>query len=96
MTGHLYSLHPSIWYVVEVGIEIPDFDDKDYNPVEVEQIIHRNTQASKVLIASLCKEEYNKVKCLESENGIWDTLNIVHEGDKITKIAKMQILEGEL
>jgi hypothetical protein len=31
MTGHLYSLHPSIWYVVEVGIEIPDFDDKDYN-----------------------------------------------------------------
>lgn len=89
----MYSLHPSIWYVVEVGIEIPDFDDKDYNHVEVQQIIHRNTQASKVLIASLCKEEYNKMKFLESEDDIWDTLKIMHECDKITK---MELLEGEL
>jgi hypothetical protein len=27
---------------------------------------------------------------------IWDTLKIVHEGDNITKITKMELLEGEL
>jgi glutamine cyclotransferase len=27
---------------------------------------------------------------------IWDTLKITHEGDKVTKIAKMELLEGEL
>jgi hypothetical protein len=25
---------------------------------------------------------------------IWDTLKIVHEGDNITKITKMELLEG--
>lgn len=30
MRGHLYSLHPSIWNVVKVGMEISDSDDEDY------------------------------------------------------------------
>jgi hypothetical protein len=28
--GHLYSLHPSIWNIVEVGIEISDSNDEDF------------------------------------------------------------------
>jgi hypothetical protein len=44
----------------------------------------------------LCREEYNKVNGLESVKEIWDTLKITHEGDKVTKIAKMELLEGEL
>jgi hypothetical protein len=48
---------------------------------------------TRVLLVSLCREEYNKVTRLESTKKIWDTLKMAHEGDKITK---MELLEGEL
>jgi hypothetical protein len=65
-------------------MEIPDSDDEEYNPVDTERIIHHNSQATTILLASLCREEYNKVNRLESAKEIWDTLNTTHEGDKIT------------
>jgi hypothetical protein len=61
MKGHLYSFHLSIGEVVELGMEIPNSNDKNYNPVEAEQIVHRNSQATIVLLAFLCREECNKV-----------------------------------
>jgi hypothetical protein len=92
MKAHLYSLHPSIWYVVELEMEILDSDNKG-NPVEAEQIIHRNSQAATILFASLCRKEHNKMNDLESDKEIWDTLKMVHEGDKITKV---ELLAREL
>jgi hypothetical protein len=62
----------------------------------VEQIIHCNSQATMVLFASLCKEDYNKVNNLENAKDIWETLKTTHKGDKITKITKMEFQEGEL
>lgn len=38
MNGHLYSLQPTIWDAVELGMKIPDSDDEDYNSMEVEQM----------------------------------------------------------
>jgi hypothetical protein len=51
LNGHLYSLHPSIWDVVELVIQIPESDDEDYDSVEVVQIVHRNSKATMVLLA---------------------------------------------
>jgi hypothetical protein len=31
MRVHSYSLHPSIWNVVEDGMKLSDSDDKDYS-----------------------------------------------------------------
>jgi hypothetical protein len=45
-----------------------------------------------VLLASLCREEYNIVG-LQSTKEIWDALKTAHGGDKITK---MEVIEGEL
>jgi hypothetical protein len=36
------------------------------------------------------------VNGLQTTKEIWDTLKTTHEGDKITKITKMEIIEGEL
>jgi hypothetical protein len=77
-------------------MEIPDSNNGDYNLVEVEQMIHHNYQTAMVVLASLCREEYNKANGLESVKEIWDTLGITREGNKITKIAKMELLEGGL
>jgi hypothetical protein len=33
MKGHSYSLHPSIWEVVELGMAILESDDENYNPM---------------------------------------------------------------
>jgi hypothetical protein len=53
MKSCLYSSHPSIFDIIEIGMEIPEVDDENYTLVEVEEIIHYNSQATTVLLASL-------------------------------------------
>jgi hypothetical protein len=92
MRSHLFSLHPSIWEIVENGMH---FDSTD-NPVFINEQIHKNAQATTVLLASLCRDEYNKVSGLDNAKQIWDTLKISHEGNDTTMITKMELMEGEL
>jgi hypothetical protein len=86
MRHHLTSLHKSIWDIVEYGVQVPKKGDKDYDSEEVEQIHHFNSQATTILLASLSREEYNKVQGLKSAKEIWDVLKTAHEGDEVTKM----------
>jgi hypothetical protein len=70
--------------------------DKDYDSDEVAQIRHFNSQATTILLASLSREEYNKVHGLETAKDIWDVLKTAHEGDEVIKITKKETIEGEL
>jgi hypothetical protein len=92
MCSHLFSLHPSIWEIVE---NVMQFDSTD-NPVFINEQIHKNAQATTVLLASLCRDEYNKVSGLDNAKQIWDTLKISHEGNDATMITKIELVEGEL
>jgi hypothetical protein len=96
MRHHLTSLHTSIWDVVEIGVQVPLPGDEDYDSDEVTQIRHFNSQATTILLASLSREEYNKVQGLKSAMKIWDVLKTAHEGDEVTKITKRETIEGEL
>jgi hypothetical protein len=96
MRHHLTSLHESIWDIVEFGAQVPQVGDKDYDSDEAAQIRHFNSQATSILLASLCREEYNKVQGLKSAKEIWDILKTAHEGDEVTKITKRETIEGEL
>jgi hypothetical protein len=87
MRHHLTSLHESIWDIV---------GDDDYDSDEAAQIRHFNSQATSILLASLCREEYNKMQGLKNAKEIWDVLKTVHEGDEVTKITKRKTIEGEL
>jgi hypothetical protein len=62
----------------------------------INEQIHKNAQATTVLLASLCREEYNKVSGLDNTKQIWDTLKISHEGNDVTMLTKMELVEGEL
>jgi hypothetical protein len=96
MRHHLTSLHASIWNIVEFGAQVPTVGDGDYDSDKVAQIRHFNSQATTILLASLCREEYNKVQGLKSAKEIWDVLKTAHEGDEVTKITKRETIEGEL
>jgi hypothetical protein len=96
MRHHLTSLHTSIWNVVEFGVPVPSVGDEDYDSDEVSQIWHFNSQATTILLASLSREEYNKVQGLKSAKEFWDILKMAHEGDEVTKITKRETVEGEL
>jgi hypothetical protein len=96
MRHHLTSLHASIWDIVEFGAQEPYVGDEGYDSDEVAQIRHFNSQATTILLASLSREEYNKVQGLKSAKEIWDVLKIAHEGDEVTKITKMEMIKGEL
>jgi hypothetical protein len=95
MRHHLTSLHASIWDIVEFGAQEPSVGDEGYDSDEVAQIRHFNSQATTIVLASLSREEYNKVQGLKSAKEIWDVLKIAHEGDKVTKITKRETIEGE-
>jgi hypothetical protein len=96
MRHHLTSLHTSSCDVVEIGVQVPSPGDEDYDSDEVAQIWHFNSQATTILLASLSREEYNKVQGLKSAKEIWDMLKTVHEGYEVTKITKRETIEGEL
>jgi hypothetical protein len=96
MRHHLTSLHTSIWDVVEFGAQVPSVGDEGYDSDEVAQIWHFNSQATTILIASLSREEYNKVQGLKSAKEIWDILKTAHKGDEMTKITKRETIEGKL
>jgi hypothetical protein len=70
--------------------------DEGYDSDEVVQIRHFNSQATTILLASLCLEEYNKVHGLKSAKETWDVLKTAHKGDEVTKIIKRETIEGEL
>jgi hypothetical protein len=70
--------------------------DKAYDSDKVIQIQHFDSQATIILLASLCREEYNKVQGLKSVKEIWDVLKTAHEEDEVTKITKRETIEGEL
>jgi hypothetical protein len=94
MRHHLTSLHASILDIVEFGAHVPSVGDEGYDSDEVAQIRHFDCQATTILLASLCLEEYNKVQGLKSAKEIWDVLKTVHEGDEVTKITKRETIEG--
>jgi hypothetical protein len=96
MRHHLTSLHESIWDLVEFGAQVQQVGDKDYDSDEAAQIRHFNSEATSILLASLCREEYNKVQGLKTAKEIWDVLKTAHEGDEVTKITKREMIEGEL
>jgi hypothetical protein len=96
MRHHLTSLHKSICDIVEFGAQVPQVGDEDYDSDEATQIRHFNSQATSILLASLCREEYNKVRGLKNTKKIWDVLKTAHKGDEVTKITKQEAIEGEL
>jgi hypothetical protein len=96
MRHHLTSLHESIWDIVEFGAQAPQVGDEDYDSDEAAQIRHFNSQATSILLASLCREEYNKVQGLKNAKEIWDVLKTTHEGDEVAKITKRETIKGEL
>jgi hypothetical protein len=63
-------------------------------PTIINGQIHKNAQATTVLLASLCRDEYNKVSGLDNAKQIWDTLKFSHEGNDITMFTKMELVEG--
>jgi hypothetical protein len=96
MRHHLTSLHESIWDIVEFGAQAPQVRDEYYDSDEATQIRHINSQATSIILASLCREEYNKVQGLKNSKEIWDILKTAHEGDEVTKITKHKTVDGEL
>jgi hypothetical protein len=96
MRNHLTSLHESIWDIVEFGTQGPQVGEEGYDSEDAAQIWRFNSQATTILLASLCREEYNKVQGLKNAKEIWDVLKTAHEGDRVTKITKRETIEGEL
>jgi hypothetical protein len=92
MKMHLISLNPSVWTIVHTRLEFLDGDEE--SDFEQLQQIHRNAQASSIILSSLEKDEFDRVNGLEKAKDIWDTLQRAHEGTKPVKKAKRNSLKA--
>jgi hypothetical protein len=80
----------SIWTIMRTCVECPDEDEEpDFEQL---QQIHYNAQATSVLLSSLEKYEFDRVNDLEKDKDICDTLQRAHEGTKLVKNAKRQLI----
>jgi hypothetical protein len=76
MKMHLISLNLSVWTSMHTCVDFPD-EDEGLGFEQLQQI-HRNTQATSVLLSSLEKDEFDSVNDLEKAKDIWDTLQRAH------------------
>jgi hypothetical protein len=92
MKNYLYSISPEVWQVVCDGV---DFLDEDEQPASDQlQKIHHNAQAISILTSSVDKEEFNRMDGLDMSKDVWTTLQMTHEGSKLVRKAKIEMLDG--
>jgi hypothetical protein len=90
----IYSVQSKVWQVVYDGV---DFLDEDEQPTSDQlQKIHHNAQAISILTPSVDKEEFNHVHGLDLAKDFWITLWMEHEGSKPMRMAKIEMLKGQL
>jgi hypothetical protein len=79
---------------VVVGVTIPA--EGEALTIEHEQDLHRNVQATRVIMGFLCAQEFNKGRNIQIAKVIWDTLKEAHEGTKHVRQGKMDLINREL
>jgi hypothetical protein len=94
MKNYLYSIHPKVWQVICDGVDFPDEDEQPTS--DQLQKIHQNAQVISILTSLVDKEEFNRVDGLDEAKDIWITLRMAHEGSKPVRMAKREMLEGQL
>jgi hypothetical protein len=94
MKNYLYSIDPEVWQVIYDGIDFLD-EDEQLTSDQI-QMIHHNAQAISILISSMDKEGFNRMDGLDEAIEVWTTLRVAHEGSKPVRMAKIEMLEGQL
>jgi hypothetical protein len=94
MKNYLYSIHPKVWQVICDDVDFPGEDEQPTS--DQLQKIHQNAQAISILTSLVDKEEFNRVDGLDEAKDIWITLRMAHEGSKPVRMAKREMLEGQL
>jgi hypothetical protein len=74
MRHHLTSLHENIWDIVEFGRRHLKWGTRTTTRMRPPKL------GTSILLASLCREEYNKVYGLKNSKEIWDVLKTRMEG----------------
>jgi hypothetical protein len=94
MKIYLYSISPEVWQVVYDGVDFPE-EDEQPTPDQLQKI-HCNAQAITILTSSVDKEEFNRVDGLDEAKEVSTTIRMAHEGSKLMRKAKIDMLEGQL
>jgi hypothetical protein len=90
MKSHLIGVHPSLWDIVNIGMNKPA-QGEDMTS-EMMQEVHRNAQAVSIIKGNLSPEEYGKVQGREDGRDIWNILKMSHEGDPKARRHRIEAL----
>ena len=82
------SLGIEFWAAVDLGYALKDSDTEK----ETKQDFIAIAKAMNALLSGLCEVEFIKLMHNKTAKEIWDTLESIHEGDKM---AKLQVYQAQ-
>ncbi|XP_072146573.1 uncharacterized protein [Setaria viridis] len=96
MRGYLIGVNPTLWKIVDIGVNFPRGNEETPITQDQEFEIQRNFQPLHIIKSSLCAKEFDKYDGLKSTKDVWDTLFINYQGTRKVREGRIRALEGEL
>jgi len=92
MQCHLQSMGMQYWTMASTKYTPPQNDLKNANEITY---VENNLQTKEALLNALSDSELTNVVDLQTAFEIWEKLELLHEGDKYVKCARLQSLKGK-
>ncbi|XP_070026474.1 uncharacterized protein [Nicotiana sylvestris] len=67
---------------------------KEYTEAD-KKVVEKNFRAKKILVCRIGPKEYNRISTCDIAKGIWEALQIAHEGTTQVKQSKIDMLTTE-
>jgi hypothetical protein len=81
----------NVWHIIEYGWTLPDTDIAKWT-MEEKSAATANDKALNAIFISVSNEEFSRVSRCEIAKQAWETLEITHEGTKVVRASKLQML----
>jgi hypothetical protein len=81
----------NVWHIIESGWTLPDTEITKWT-TEEKSVATANDKALNAIFISVSDEEFSRVSRCEIAKQAWETLEITHEGTKVVRASKLQML----
>ncbi|KAG2674458.1 hypothetical protein I3760_13G136600 [Carya illinoinensis] len=94
MRAFLKSLDERVWYLVERGWTKPETSIDAWTKDEINNC-NLNSKGLNAIFMAVSSEEFKRISMCEIAKEAWDILEVTHEGTRIVKNSKLQMLTSK-
>ncbi|KAG2685396.1 hypothetical protein I3760_10G123700 [Carya illinoinensis] len=94
MRAFLKSLDERVWHLVERGWTKPEISIDAWTKDEINNC-NLNSKGLNAIFMAVSSEEFKRISMCEIAKEVWDILEVTHEGTRIVKNSKLQMLTSK-